>query len=167
MSREWWAEEKPVGGYLAVEAKRGREFILRITTDQDLIQTIKRFAKDKKIRFAKVHAAFMGGLQPAKYMVWARDTKDPSNWAHEEQATLHNLSMILSMSGIIQPHWEKDEPVVKIHFVTGGGWDAPTVGGHITEGSIVKGLCCVYISELLGLELLHRTGVEDWFKQVN
>jgi len=165
MSREWWEEEVPPEGYLTVEAQRGREFILRIVDGQDLIKTIKRFAKDHEIGIAKVHAAFMGGLQPAKFMVWARDTKDPDNWAHEEQATLHNLSMILSMSGIIQPSGEGEEPVVKIHFVTGGGWDCPTVGGHLTEGSVVKGICCVYITELLGLELLHRAGVEDWFKE--
>lgn len=166
MSREWWAETAPPGGYLAVEAKHGREFILRITTDQDLIKAIQTFAKDKNIKYAKIYGGFMGGLQPAKYMVWARDTKDKSNWAHEEEATLHNLSMILAMGGIIQPHPDGGDPVVKLHFATGGGWDVPTVGGHMNKGTIVKGLCCVYVNEMLGLELLHRPGVEDWFKEV-
>jgi predicted DNA-binding protein with PD1-like motif len=74
--------------------------------------------------------------------------------------------MLLSMSGIIQPSGEEGEdPVVKIHFATGGGWDCQTVGGHIAEGSIVKGMFCVYITELVGIELLHQVGVEDWFKE--
>jgi predicted DNA-binding protein with PD1-like motif len=166
MSKEWWQEEKPADGYLSVEAQRGREYILRIVTDQDLVKTIKTFAKNNKIKIAKVHAAFMGGLKPARYMIWAPDTRDKDNWAHEEGANLDNLSMLLSMSGIIQRSSLDDEPVVKMHFVTGGGWDCPTVGGHMMEGSIVKGICCVYITEMLGLELLERAGVEDWFKEV-
>ncbi len=166
MDKQWWEQDAPAGGYLAVEAKRGREFILRIVNDQDLIKVIKTFAKDKDIKIAKLHAAFMGGFQPARYLIWARDTKDPDNIMHEEIAELHNLSMMLSMSGIIQPSGEEGgDPVVKIHFATGGGWDAPTVGGHIAEGSIVKGMFCCYITELVGLEFLHQVGVEDWFRE--
>ena len=165
MSKEWWEQDAPVGGYLAVEAKRGREFILRIVNGQDLVKTIKTFAKDNNIGIAKLHAAFMGGFQPARYLVWAPDTKDPDNELHEEVAELHNLSMLLSMSGIIQPSGEEGkDPVVKIHFATGGGCDCQTVGGHLAEGSIVKGMFCCYVTEYDNLELLHQAGVEDWFK---
>ncbi len=164
MSKEWWQEDAPESGYLSVEPKRGREFILRIVNDQDLIETIQRFATDKNIKIAKLHAAFMGGLQPAKFQIWAPDTKDPDNIFNEVQANLANMSMILSMSGIIQPGAKGEPPKVKIHFVTGGGWDCPTVGGHLDKGSIVKGMFCCYITEYTGLDFLHREGVEDWFK---
>jgi predicted DNA-binding protein with PD1-like motif len=164
---QWWKDEAPSEGYYSVEAKRGREFILRMITGADLVKTIQKFAKDKNIKIAKIHAAFMGGLQPARYLVWAPDTKNPDNWANEVVAELHNLSMILSMSGIIQPNTKGGtDPVVKIHFVTGGGWDCPTVGGHLAKGSIVKGMYEVYITELLGLEIVNKEGVEDWFREV-
>jgi predicted DNA-binding protein with PD1-like motif len=167
MSEDWWKDEAPPEGYYQVEAKRGREFILRMITGADIVKTIQKFAADNEIKIAKIHAAFMGGLQPARYLVWAPDTRDPDNWANEVVAELHNLSMILSMSGIIQPNTRGGtDPVVKIHFVTGGGWDCPTVGGHLARGSIVKGICEVYITELLGMEIVHKAGVEDWFKEV-
>src|SRR6056297_742414 len=116
-----------------VEPDRGREFILRLTTGADVFLAIKKFAEDNSIRFARIHTAFMGGLQPAKFLVWAPDTSDPDNWHNEEPVTMHNLSMILSMSGIIHPRPVEgggEEPFPAIHFVTGGGWDVNTKGGH-------------------------------------
>ena len=163
---EWWDDEVPPEGYYAVEARDGREFIIKMLDGSDVIKTIKKFAKDRKISIARIHAVFMGGFQPAKYQMWAPDTADPGNWGHEEIATTHNLSLILSMSGIIQPSGDSEEPYVKIHFVAGGGWDCPTFGGHLVEGTLVKGICCFYITELLGLELLPKAGVDDWFTEI-
>ena len=48
--------------YHAVECQRGREFIIRLTTGADVFLAVQKFAIDQKIRFAKIHAAFMGGL---------------------------------------------------------------------------------------------------------
>ena len=166
MSRKRWFEETTgPEGYLAVEGRTGREFILRIASGTDIYKAIKQFAKDKKIKVAKIHAAFMGGLQPAKFHMYAPDTVDPDNWANESETSEEKFSMVVSMSGIIQ-YDGISEPTVKIHFVNAGKWDVQPFGGHLSPGSIVKGLFNVFVTELSGLELVHREGVEDWFKEV-
>ena len=43
------------------EARRGREFIVRMNTGADPVKAIAAFADANHIRFGKVHATFMGG----------------------------------------------------------------------------------------------------------
>ena len=47
------------------EARRGREFIVRMNTGADPVKAITEFAKQNNIRFGKVHATFMGGFSYA------------------------------------------------------------------------------------------------------
>ena len=108
MTEIWERDAQTPDEYHTVECQRGREFIIRLTSGADVLLAIQKFAIDHNIRFAKIHAAFMGGLQPAKYLVWAPDTSDPDNWHKEAVATTTNLSMILSLSGIIHPRPDKD-----------------------------------------------------------
>ena len=164
--------------YHVVEARRGREFILRMTTGADVWLAVQRFAQEHRIRFAKIHAAFMGGLQPTRFLMWSPDTRDPANWHNESAATIHNLSMILSMGGIIHPRFKKgkEEPFPAIHFVIGGAWDVPTIGGHLLDGSLVKGVCEVFITEILGIDVLYPHGEvpdphaeefpENWYRSI-
>ena len=177
MKDTWEMEATTPTDYHVVEARRGREFILRLTTGADVWLATQKFAQDHNIRFAKIHAAFMGGLQPTRFLMWAPDTKDPQNWHNESESTIQNLSMILSMSGIIHPRFKrgKEEPFPAIHFVIGGAWDVPTTGGHLLEGSIVKGVCEVFITEILGIDVLYPQGKapdphaeefpENWYKE--
>ena len=150
-----------------------------MTTGGDVCLGLQQFARDHGIRFAKIHAAFMGGLQPAKFLMWAPDTANPDNWHNESEATIQNLSMVLSMSGIIHPRPVKgggEEPFAAIHFVTGGAWDVPPIGGHLLEGSIVKGVVELFITEILGIDVLYPSGTmidphadefpENWYKEV-
>jgi len=163
MPHDWERDARHPGEYHSVEIQRGREFILRLTTGSDVFLAVQQFAKDHDIRFGKIHAAFMGGLQPARFLVWAPDTRDPDNWHNEEPRTIHNLTMVLSMSGMIHPRPVAsggDEPFPAIHFVTGGAWDAPTTGGHLLEGSIVKGVLEVFITEIEGIEVMHPEEAE-------
>ena len=175
----WELDANRTDAYHAVEAGRGREFIIRMTTGADVFLALQRFAKDHHIRFAKIHAAFMGGLQPAKFLVWTPDTKHPGNWHNESEMTIHNLSMILAMSGIIHPRPVKkggEEPFPAIHFVTGGAWDVPTIGGHLLKGSLVKGVVEIFITEILGIDVLYPEGEvidphaeefpENWYRTV-
>ena len=158
MPYEWETDASHPAEYHNVEVQRGREIIIRLTTGSDVFLALQQFARDHDIRFAKIHAAFMGGLQPARFLVWAPDTRDPDNWHNEEPRTLHNLSMILAMSGIIHPRPVQgggEEPFPAIHFVTGGAWDAPTVGGHLVEGSIVKGVLEIFITEITGIDVIY------------
>ena len=120
----------------------------------------------------------MGGLQPARFLVWTPDTRDRNNWHNETDVTIQNLSMLLAMSGIIHPRVKKgvEEPFPAIHFVTGGAWDVPAVGGHLLDGSIVKGVVEVFITELLGIDVLYPEGTtfsehaeefpENWYQEV-
>jgi predicted DNA-binding protein with PD1-like motif len=177
MTEIWERDAATPDEYHCVEYRSGREFIIRLTTGADVFLAIQKFAVEKGIQFAKIHAVFMGGLQPAKYLVWAPDTADPSNWHKEACATTANLSMILSLSGIIPPRpgkGGKPEPFPAIHFVAGGAWDCPTFGGHLEQGSIVKGVLECFITEIEGIETLspvERVYVDDeypenWYKAV-
>lgn len=171
---KWQLDASDPCEYHYVEARRGREFLLRMTTGTDIIMALTQFGMDKDIRFAKVHAAFMGGLQPAILKVWTPDPRDPSNWHTEMPATIHNLSMILSMSGMIsiRSDGKTEKPYAVAHIVIGGGWDVPTIGGHLMEGSIVKGVLEVFITELLDIDVIvspfkdQMRGSENWYKEV-
>jgi predicted DNA-binding protein with PD1-like motif len=121
----------------------------------------------------------MGGLKPAKFLVWTPDTRDPDNWHNEEPRIVHNLTMVLSMSGTIHPRPVKgggEAPYPVVHFVIGGAWDAPTVGGHLLKGCIVKGVVELFITEMTGIDVLYPEGAEidpdegvvpgNWYKEI-
>ena len=91
MTEPWELDAQTPDEYHKVECK----FIIRLTTGADVFAALQKFAIDHDIQFAKIHAAFMGALQPAKYLVWAPDHTDPDNWHREAIATTQNLSMIL------------------------------------------------------------------------
>ena len=173
------AWEKPAthpAEYHSVECQRGREFIIRLTTGADVYKAIQQFAKDKGIKFGKIHAAFMGGFSPAKMFMWCPDPHDPANWHNESCASFENLSMLVSMSGMIHTRLVngKPEPFPAIHYVVGGAWDVPTVGGHLAEGSIVKGVVECFITEILGIETIPPVErvyeddeyPENWYRSV-
>jgi predicted DNA-binding protein with PD1-like motif len=176
MKDPWERDARTPTEYHYVECRRGREFIVRLTTGADVFYAIQQFAKDQKIKFGKIHAAFMGGFSPAKMYMWSPDTNDPENWHNESKATFTNLSMLVSMSGMIHTRMVdgKPEPFPAIHYVIGGAWDVPTVGGHLAEGTIVKGVVEVFITEILGIEELlpsdydplTDSAPEEWYKQV-
>jgi len=173
MSTEWMRDAQSPTEYHSVKVQRGREFILRLTTGADAWLAIQQFAIDHKIRFAKIHAAFMGGFQPIRFLVWAPDARDPSNWHYEEPLEIQNLSMILALGGIIHPREidGTEEPFPAIHFVTGGAWNVPTIGGHLLEGSIVKGVFEVFIQEVDGINVIYGppepSGFpENWYREI-
>ena len=172
--------ELPAGNpseYHAVEAARGREFILRLTTNADPNLAIARFAREKGIRYGKVHAAFMGAFKPCRYLMWVPDPSDPENWHREDTAVVDNLSMLCAVGGMIGIRKKKDgteESFVAMHFVAGGGWNVPTFGGHLADGTIVCGVMQVFITELLGIEYLSPsldpygeadTFPENWYSE--
>jgi len=173
MPSDWMRDAESPTEYHAVRVTPSREFILRMTTGADLWLGIQKFAVDHGIRFAKVHTAFMGGFQPARFLVWALDTNDPSNWHHEEPMEVQNLTMILALGGIIHVRQVdgREEPFPAIHFVVGGAWNAPTVGGHLLKGSIVKGAFELFITELAGIDVLHgppepNNFPENWYREL-
>lgn len=172
MTEAWTRDAQSLTEYHAVQYKSGREHILRMTTGADVWLAIQQFAIDNSIRFAKIHAAFMGGLQPARFLVWAPNTNDPSNWHHEEAMEIANLSMILAIGGIIHVRQldGREEPFPAIHFVTGGAWNVPTMGGHLLQGSIVKGVFEFFLTELEGIDVIYgpRFGEnfpENWYRE--
>lgn len=174
MADAWRHDAKHPTDYNAVRVSSAREYILRLNTGADLWLAVQRFAKDHDIRFGKIHAAFMGGLAPARFLVWAPDARDPGNWHHEESMRIDNLGMILSLSGIIHVREVNGiaEPFPAIHFVVGGAWNVPTIGGHLLEGSIVRGAFEVFITELTGIEVLYGPKTEssfpeNWYRPVD
>jgi len=173
MTEAWMHDAQTPTEHHSVEYKSGREHILRMTTGVDLWLAIQQFAIDNKIRFARIHSAFMGGLQPARFLVWAPDSKDADNWHHEAPMEIQNLSMILALGGIIHVRevGGKEEPFPAIHFVTGGAWDVPTIGGHVLEGSIVKGVFELFITEIEGIDVIYgpcfgENFPENWYREL-
>lgn len=154
----WQLDAKTPDEFHCCEMRRGREFLIRLMTGADPTLAIINFAKENNIRYGKVHATFMGGFQPCKYYVWIPDYKDPENWHREGVAVNTNLTMLASIGGMIGQRPKRDgsgeEPFVAMHFVAGGGWDAPTICGHLVEGTFVKGCMQVFITELLDVEAL-------------
>lgn len=175
MKDKWERDASHPAEYHSVECTRGREFILRLTTGADVYAAIQQFAKDKGIMFGKIHAAFMGGFSPAKMFFWTPDTHDPENWHNESCASFNNLSMLISMSGMIHTRLEggEPEPFPAIHYAIGGAWDVPTVGGHLVEGTTVKGVVEVFITEILGIEAILPSNYdpekdaapEEWYRE--
>jgi predicted DNA-binding protein with PD1-like motif len=171
----WEREATNPEEYHSVEARRGREFIVRMTTGADVYRALQKFAKDKGIRFGKIHAAFMGGFSPARMFMWCPDPRDPCDWHNESAATFSNLSMLISMSGMIHMRLVdgKPEPFPAIHYCVGGAWDIPTVGGHLAEGTRVKGVVEVFVTEILGIEELLPSNYdpstdgapEEWYRE--
>ncbi len=165
--------------YYCVEAKRGREFILRLPHESDPVKAIAHFAKEKNIRFGKVHAAYMGAFRPARFLMWAPDTANPDNWHNESVAEIQNLNMLLSCAGQIgiKKNYEgTEESFVALHFVTGGAWDVPTIGGHLVEGTKTCGVMAFYVTEILGIDVLlpspeegmkHGDFPENWYKEID
>ena len=51
----WESEASKPTEYHCVEARRGREFIIRMTTDTDVYKALQQFVKDKKIKFGRIH----------------------------------------------------------------------------------------------------------------
>ncbi len=176
--QDWERDASHSAEYHCCEARRGREFIIRMNTGADPVLAIQQFAKEKKIRFGKVHAAFMGGFKPAKFLVWAPDTRDINNWHNESAATIQNLSMLLSAGGMIGVRVNaqgEEESFVAMHFVAGGAWDVPTIGGHLVEGTKVRGVMEAFITELLGIDVVYPSVElpgeswafpENWYKTI-
>ncbi len=171
----WEMPAKTPEDYFCVKAGRGREFLVRLPDGADPLKAISKFASDKGIRFGKVHAAWMGAFRPAKYLVWAPDTKNPENWHNEEIATVENLSMLLSCAGMIgvkQNYQGEEESFVALHFVSGGAWDCAPFGGHLFEGTKIAGVMAFYVTEITEIDVIPPT-VEDadgfpenWYKEI-
>ena len=75
---------------------------------------------DNHVEFARIHTAFMGGFEPARMLIWAPDTNDSTNWHHEEPMDVQNLTMLLSMGGLI--HIRKGDLCESAIFIGGQGF---------------------------------------------
>ena len=160
---KWELDAKKPNEYHSCETTRGREFILRLTTGADPLLAIRQFAIDHGIKFGKVHASFMGAFQPTHYDKWVPNVNDLNDWQKEITAINTNLSMLCSISGMISQRPTKDggeETFVAMHFVSGGAWDTATFGGHLEEGTRVKGVMCAFVTELLDIEVEYQANVK-------
>lgn len=174
---KWQMDATHGAEYHSCEARRGREFIVRMMTGADPVLAIENFARENNIRFGKVHATFMGAFKPCKYFVWAPDTTNPENWHNESIAVNNNLSMLSAIGGMIGERPTLDggtEPFVAMHFVAGGAWDTVTFSGHLVEGTKVVGCMQVFVTEILDIEVLapvdeHNEGYtfpENWYENI-
>lgn len=156
--QDWQKPAVSETDFHCVEATRGREFVVRLTTGADPVKALKHFAEEKHIRFGKIHAAFMGGFDPLRYDVWTYDARDPDNRSFEATATHRNITMLCAMGGMIgiRPDGKGgEESFVAAHVVAGGGWDTGTVAGHLEEGTKVFGVMQVFVTEILDIDVIY------------
>jgi len=160
--KNWQMDASHPAEYHACETRRGREFIVRMTTGADPVLAIEKFAKEHNIRFGKVHATFMGAFKPCKYNVWTPNTENPE------------LCSIGGMIGQRPDGKGGEEPFVAMHFVAGGAWDTAIFGGHMMKGTKVFGCMQVFVTELLDIDVLvpvdefgiAYTFPENWYKNI-
>lgn len=178
--QDWQKPAKSETDFHCVEATRGREFIVRLTTGADPVKALKHFAEEKKIRFGKIHAAFMGGFEPVYYDCWAPDARDMSNKNFEATAVRNNITMLSAIGGMIgiRPDGHGgEESFVAAHFVAGGAWDSNTVCGHLEEGTKVFGVMQVFVTEILDIDVIYPCQLyvddaafdkypENWYKSL-
>lgn len=160
---DWEKDAVNPNEYHSCEAARGREFIIRLTTGADPLLAIRQFAIDNDIKFGKIHSTFMGAFQPTRYDKWVPNVHDPDDWHQEIAATNHNLAMLCAIGGMISQRPKKDgtdETFVAMHFAAGGAWDTAMFGGHLEEGTRVKGVMCVFVTELLDIEVEYQANVK-------
>ncbi len=176
--QDWQKPAVDETDFHCVEATRGREFIVRLTTGADPVKALKHFAEEKQIRFGKIHAAFMGGFEPCRYDVWAPDARDLNNKSYEVTATRQNITMLSAMGGMIgiRPDGKGgEESFVAAHIVAGGGWDTGTIAGHLEEGTKVFGVMQVFVTEILDIDVIYPCQLyqddaafdkypENWYK---
>lgn len=65
----------------------------------------------------------------------------------------------------------REEPFAVIRLVTDEAWNIRTIGGHLLEGSILRGAFQVFIQEVDGIDLLYGrpdpSGFpEEWYREV-
>ena len=58
-----------------------------------------------------------------------------------------------------------------VQFVAGGAWNVATVGGHLLEGSTVRGVFELFVTELEGIEVLYgppepNNLPEKWYQEL-
>jgi len=98
MSGVWMQDAKTATEYHCACVGADREFILRLMSGVGLPSVAQRFATDRGIR-VEASAAFMSGLQPARFFACAPDSCSSEDWRHEEPMETANLSVILSVGG--------------------------------------------------------------------
>lgn len=160
----WQRPAQDIGDYHACETTNGRQFIVRMNAGADPLVALANFAKKENIRFARIHTACHGSLQPTKYYTWIPGYKDANrydqdldNWNVEGAAVNHNIMMLCAVSGMISTRPDGkggEEPFIAMHFINGGAWDSPVFGGHMLEGTRIKGCMQVFVTELLDIEKL-------------
>lgn len=175
--KDWQKDAKNSSDYHCCETKRGREFIIRLTTGADPVKAIARFAEEQGVRYGKVHAPFMGAFRKTRYLMWVPNTKNAQEWHCETVAESNSLSSICALGGMIgvRPTREGgEESFVAMHFVVGASWDSAVFGGHLEEGTEVAGTFQVFVTELLDIEALKPddlydeefTWPQNWYKNI-
>ena len=171
----WQQDAESYDSYFCCETKRGREFILRLTTGADPVLAIAKFAEDHNILYGKVHAPFMGAFRKTRYLMWVPNLQNPDEWHSESVAENNHLASICALGGLISRRPTVnggEESFVAMHFVAGASWDSAVFGGHLETGTEVAGTFQLFVTELLDIEALKPedlyneefTWPQNWYK---
>ena len=171
----WQKDSIRKDSFFSCEARRGREFIIRLTTGADPVLAIAKFAEKNNVKYGKVHAPFMGAFRKTRYLMWVPNLANPEEWHSETIAENNHLSSICALGGMIgrRPTPEGgEEAFVAMHFVAGASWDSATFGGHLEMGTEVAGTFQVFVTELLDIEVLkpidlyneEYTWPQNWYR---
>ena len=121
----------------SIEAKASRVIVGRIMPGEDVIDSVKELVKEYKINAGLVNV--IGALNKATIGFFSVGTKEYSFTTFEEDFELLNASGNVS---------HKDgEPIIHLHILLGRE-DSSTIGGHLSQPSIVSVTGEVYIYEI-------------------
>ncbi|MHA1819435.1 MAG: PPC domain-containing DNA-binding protein [Promethearchaeota archaeon] len=127
----------------------GRVFVLRLDEGDDVVDSLKKFVKDNKIKGGFFKG--IGALNKATILYYNSETKkyDPHTYEEDFEVTglLGNIA------------WNGDEPIIHPH-ITLGRKDNSALAGHCGQPSIVSVTLEIYIVEV-DTEV-HRAHNDKW-----
>ena len=135
------------------ELKPGREFLVRLNHNSDLLDSIKSFAESRKVRLGVFIA--IGALKEAKISFYDQTKKEYIKKDLNEPVEIASLVGNLSI---------KDDTVFAHAHASLSDKNGQTVSGHFECGKIFA--CELYLRELVGEDLVRAfdevTGLSLW-----
>jgi predicted DNA-binding protein with PD1-like motif len=103
----------------------GERYIVRLMSDEPLMETLVRFLEREKIEFANLSAA--GAVRWARFAYWNASTKKYAAREFEQQMEVVSFQGNASL--------KDDKPFLHLHGVFGLS-DFTVIGGHIQEATV-------------------------------
>lgn len=127
----------------AQEGKIGRVFVLAFEHNEELLEPLIKFIKEKNIRAGFIQ--LLGAIQSGKVVCGPKETKIPPEPIYKE---IKEAQEVVAVGSIF---WEGDTPKVHLHAALGRG--DKTILGCIREAARTFITLEVLVQEIVGVDL--------------